>query len=254
MPCPFCYLISSGGNYAIPRLRIDRGAQLCHTAEHRCYSVNRSRYRFSTEERVIIVRSRLRELSYKDTQEEFRRKFHKDSPTRANICVLLNKFNRTGSSKYNEPLFFAESTVTGVTYLAIPAASGGAWNYRYSRAPPYFASIVLSYLVDMFPDVNCENLSSLRTLSRSIMDRGFAERIIGRSFPVERIPNLSAEQSDGITVFRISTMTSLMLHRSQTTTCTAAMIAIETSTSFVPISLQRDVIVVHRTGEIRNTL
>ncbi|KAJ4441160.1 hypothetical protein ANN_11011 [Periplaneta americana] len=33
-----------------------------------------------------------------------------------------------------------------------------------------------------------------------------------------------------------------------------AMIAIETSSSFVPISLQRDVIDVHRSGEIRNTL
>ncbi|KAJ4436583.1 hypothetical protein ANN_16616 [Periplaneta americana] len=32
----------------------------------------------------------------------------------------------------------------------------------------------------------------------------------------ERIPNLSAEQSDGITVFRISTVTSLMLHRCRT--------------------------------------
>ncbi|KAJ4428510.1 hypothetical protein ANN_24552 [Periplaneta americana] len=32
------------------------------------------------------------------------------------------------------------------------------------------------------------------------------------------------------------------------------MIAIEPSSSFVPISLQRDVIVVHRSGEIRNTL
>ncbi|KAJ4427376.1 hypothetical protein ANN_24997 [Periplaneta americana] len=29
----------------------------------------------------------------------------------------------------------------------------------------------------------------------------------------ERIPNLTGEQSDGITVFRIPTMTSLMLHR-----------------------------------------
>ncbi|KAJ4446030.1 hypothetical protein ANN_12716 [Periplaneta americana] len=38
----------------------------------------------------------------------------------------------------------------------------------------------------------------------------------------------------------------------QTTTCTAAMIAIEPSSSFVPISLQRDVIDVHRSGEIRN--
>lgn len=53
--------------------------------------------RFSTEERIAIVRSRLRGRSYKDTQEEFRRKFHKDAPTRANIRVLLNKFNRTGS-------------------------------------------------------------------------------------------------------------------------------------------------------------
>ncbi|KAJ4442806.1 hypothetical protein ANN_04399 [Periplaneta americana] len=129
---------------------------------------------------------------------------------------------------------------------------------------------------------------------------------------------MSAEQSDDITVFRIPTMTSLMLHRcrtgsislqrwwqsssvaisesdwflygagisrrmtsctvvswrcvllwfccivcnehntlasvAQTTTCTAAMIAIEPSSSFVPISLERDVIVVHRSGEIRNTL
>ncbi|KAJ4445601.1 hypothetical protein ANN_12283 [Periplaneta americana] len=32
----------------------------------------------------------------------------------------------------------------------------------------------------------------------------------------ERIPNLSAEQSDGITVFRISPMTSLMIHRYRT--------------------------------------
>ncbi|KAJ4434689.1 hypothetical protein ANN_23257 [Periplaneta americana] len=87
------------------------------------------------------------------------------------------------------------------------------------------------------------------------------------SVTVECIPNLSAEQSDGITVFQISTMTSLMLHRcrtgsislqsteisqnlasvaQETTTCTAAMIAIEPSSSFVPISLQRDVIDVHR--------
>ncbi|KAJ4431545.1 hypothetical protein ANN_20144 [Periplaneta americana] len=33
---------------------------------------------------------------------------------------------------------------------------------------------------------------------------------------IERIPNLSAEQSDGITVFRISPMESLMLHRCRT--------------------------------------
>ncbi|KAJ4434153.1 hypothetical protein ANN_16473 [Periplaneta americana] len=125
----------------------------------------------------------------------------------------------------------------------------------------------------------------------------------------ERIRNLSAEQSDGITVFRISPMASLMLHRcrtgaislqrylypydivhccvmalllpvqeinclcspfferdgsteisqnfasvAQTTTCTIAMTAINPSRRFVPNSLQRDVIVVHRTGEIRNTL
>ncbi|KAJ4434525.1 hypothetical protein ANN_23087 [Periplaneta americana] len=103
----------------------------------------------------------------------------------------------------------------------------------------------------------------------------------------ERIPNLSAEQSDGITVFRISPMASLMLHRcrtvssacrgggslhqppsvnligsygsteisqnfasvAQTTTYTVAMTAIDYSSSFVPISLQRDVIVVH--GPVR---
>ncbi|KAJ4436967.1 hypothetical protein ANN_17099 [Periplaneta americana] len=33
---------------------------------------------------------------------------------------------------------------------------------------------------------------------------------------IERIPNLTGEQSDGITVFRISPMTSLMLHRCRT--------------------------------------
>ncbi|KAJ4443610.1 hypothetical protein ANN_05284 [Periplaneta americana] len=66
-----------------------------------------------------------------------------------------------------------------------------------------------------------------------------------------------AEQSDGITVFRISPIASLMLHRcrtgaislqsvAQTTTYTVAMTAIDLSSSFVPISQQRDVIVVHR--------
>ncbi|KAJ4443388.1 hypothetical protein ANN_05056 [Periplaneta americana] len=72
---------------------------------------------------------------------------------------------------------------------------------------------------------------------------------------------LCAEQSDGITVFRISTMTSLMLHRchtgaislqsvSKTASCTAAMTAIEPSSSFVPISLQCDVSVVNLSGEL----
>ncbi|KAJ4435151.1 hypothetical protein ANN_23727 [Periplaneta americana] len=80
-----------------------------------------------------------------------------------------------------------------------------------------------------------------------------------------RRTHCSAEQSDGITVFRISPMESLMLHRcrtgaislqsvAQTTTYTVAMTAIHPSSSFVPISLQHDVIVVHRSGEIRNTL
>ncbi|KAJ4432189.1 hypothetical protein ANN_20805, partial [Periplaneta americana] len=63
----------------------------------------------------------------------------------------------------------------------------------------------------------------------------------------EHIPNLSAEQSDGITMFRISPMASLMLHRYRTG-------AISLQSSFVPVSLQRDVIVVHRSSEIRNTL
>ncbi|KAJ4435038.1 hypothetical protein ANN_23611 [Periplaneta americana] len=66
----------------------------------------------------------------------------------------------------------------------------------------------------------------------------------------ERIPNLSAEQSGGITVFRISTMMSLILHRCRT----AAMIAIKSSSSSVHIPLQCDVIDVQRSGEIRNTL
>ncbi|KAJ4439256.1 hypothetical protein ANN_07376 [Periplaneta americana] len=120
---------------------------------------------------------------------------------------------------------------------------------------------------------------------------------------LQRIPNLTGEQSDGITVFRIPPMTSLMLHRCRTgsisfqrwwqspsaaisesdwflyragisrrmtsctvvswrygsteipqnfasvaqiTTYTVAMTAIDPSSSFVPIPLQRDVIVVHR--------
>ncbi|KAJ4426434.1 hypothetical protein ANN_27248 [Periplaneta americana] len=37
-----------------------------------------------------------------------------------------------------------------------------------------------------------------------------------RLFLSERIPNLTGEQSDGITVFRIPPMTSLMLHRCRT--------------------------------------
>ncbi|KAJ4430090.1 hypothetical protein ANN_22299 [Periplaneta americana] len=72
----------------------------------------------------------------------------------------------------------------------------------------------------------------------------------------EHIPKLSAEQS-GITLFRISTMTSLMLHRCRTGSISlqstdnnlhSRHTAIEPSSSFVPISLQRDVIVVHRSG------
>ncbi|KAJ4439745.1 hypothetical protein ANN_07873 [Periplaneta americana] len=83
----------------------------------------------------------------------------------------------------------------------------------------------------------------------------------------------NAEQSDGITVFRISPMESLMLHRcrtgaislqsteisqnsasvAQTTTYTVAMTAIDPSSSFVPISLQRDVIVVHRSDHVTKT-
>ncbi|KAJ4435892.1 hypothetical protein ANN_18512 [Periplaneta americana] len=77
----------------------------------------------------------------------------------------------------------------------------------------------------------------------------------------ERIPNLSSEQSNGITVFRISPMESLSTEISQNfasvaqiTTYTVAMTAIDPSSSFVPISLQRDVFVVYRSGEIRNTL
>ncbi|KAJ4441937.1 hypothetical protein ANN_11800 [Periplaneta americana] len=107
--------------------------------------------------------------------------------------------------------------------------------------------------------------------SALIYDHGRnAEHIIRH----ERIPNLSPEQSDGITVFRIPPMASLMLHRchsgaislqsteisqyfasiAQTTTYTVAMTVIDPSSSFVPISLQRDVIVVHRSAEIRNFL
>ncbi|KAJ4426355.1 hypothetical protein ANN_27169 [Periplaneta americana] len=72
---------------------------------------------------------------------------------------------------------------------------------------------------------------------------------------------VSTEQSDGITVFRISPTESLMLHRCrtgsislqsvpQTTTYTVAMTAIDPSSSFVPISLQCDVIVVHRSDSL----
>ncbi|KAJ4437439.1 hypothetical protein ANN_17583 [Periplaneta americana] len=111
---------------------------------------------------------------------------------------------------------------------------------------------------------------------------------------IERIPSLSAEQSDGITVFRISIMTSLMLHRFapvpsacrgggslhqppsvnligsciggnwQTNDIVHCCIMASstdnnlysrhdshrTFSSFVPISLQRDVIVVHRSAVV----
>ncbi|KAJ4430996.1 hypothetical protein ANN_19589 [Periplaneta americana] len=45
-----------------------------------------------------------------------------------------------------------------------------------------------------------------------------------------------------------------LANRAHTTTCTASMMAIESSSSFVPILLQHDVIDVHWSGEIRNTL
>ncbi|KAJ4445155.1 hypothetical protein ANN_06956 [Periplaneta americana] len=71
---------------------------------------------------------------------------------------------------------------------------------------------------------------------------------------LERIPNLRAEQSDGITVFRISTMTSLMLHRCRTDSISlqSRHDSHRTFQQFFPISLQRDVIIFHRSGEIRN--
>lgn len=49
------------------------------------------------EERVYIVSARLRGLSYIEVQQAFTRKFHKPGPTRANIWLLLNKFQRTGN-------------------------------------------------------------------------------------------------------------------------------------------------------------
>ncbi|PSN54046.1 hypothetical protein C0J52_14568 [Blattella germanica] len=49
------------------------------------------------EERVAVVGAPLHRLSYAQVQEEFRRKFHKPAPTRANIRLLVNKFQRTGN-------------------------------------------------------------------------------------------------------------------------------------------------------------
>lgn len=49
------------------------------------------------EERVYIVSARLRGLSYIEVQQAFTRKFHKPGPTRANVRLLLNKFQRTGN-------------------------------------------------------------------------------------------------------------------------------------------------------------
>lgn len=49
------------------------------------------------EERIAVVGARLRGLSYEAVQAEFVRKFGKPGPTRANIRLLVNKFQRTGS-------------------------------------------------------------------------------------------------------------------------------------------------------------
>ncbi|KAJ4446831.1 hypothetical protein ANN_13529 [Periplaneta americana] len=64
---------------------------------------------------------------------------------------------------------------------------------------------------DLHIDMNCV-ISQCR---RSRKD-SFVCCSMTRQFPFERIPNLTGEQSDGITVFRIPPMTSLMLHRCRT--------------------------------------
>ena len=65
------------------------------------------------EERVAVVGARLRRLSYAQVQEEFRRKFHKPAPTRANIRLLVNKFQRTGNVS-DAPRSVPEETVARI--------------------------------------------------------------------------------------------------------------------------------------------
>lgn len=65
------------------------------------------------EERDAVVGARLRRLSYAQVQEEFRRKFHKPAPTRANIRLLVNKFQRTGNVS-DAPRSVPEETVARI--------------------------------------------------------------------------------------------------------------------------------------------
>lgn len=51
----------------------------------------------STEERIAVVSARLRGFTYQEVQADFERKFRKPGPTRANIRLLMQKFQRTGS-------------------------------------------------------------------------------------------------------------------------------------------------------------
>ncbi|KAJ4452016.1 hypothetical protein ANN_03530 [Periplaneta americana] len=78
------------------------------------------------------------------------------------------------------------------------------------------------------------------------------ERYIARNNTVcaRRVTRRVAINRLGESVERLSRTVD---YRYSQTTYTIAMTAIDPSSSFVPISLQRDVIVVHRSGEIRNT-
>ena len=48
------------------------------------------------EDRITLVSARLRLLSYEQVRQEFERNYHEPAPTRANIRMLVNKFQRTG--------------------------------------------------------------------------------------------------------------------------------------------------------------
>ncbi|KAJ4432117.1 hypothetical protein ANN_20732 [Periplaneta americana] len=71
-------------------------------------------------------------------------------------------------------------------------------------------------------DYNAHQLKKERARQEKSVDKKEAEEVAQRHVLItfivcyERIPNLTGEQSDGITVFRIPPMTSLMLHRCRT--------------------------------------
>ncbi|KAJ4429732.1 hypothetical protein ANN_21936 [Periplaneta americana] len=171
------------------------------------------------------------------------------------------------------------TATTTTTDSGTTTAAATTTNATAATTTTTISAILLQELLDVcvqFPDLFCgsikysqQSFSYISTEVNRCQLSYLGEQ--GNIKNIERIPNLTGEQSDGITVFRIPPMTSLMLHRCRTgaislqsaeisqnfarvaqiTTYTVAMTAIDPSSSFVPIPLQRDVIVVHRSGILR---